>query len=93
MRCCFMLDSRLRGNDKAGDAWAKAHRTDWLDADYCILYTEHIHMARYTFSNMNLCWLASIFILSPSVNLPANSSVASLFSNRCWMVRFSGLAP
>jgi len=50
-------------------------------------------MVDYTFSNVNLCAFASIFILSPSVNFPASSSVARRFSSRCWIVRFRGLAP
>ncbi len=45
------------------------------------------------FSKVNLCTSASIFILSPSVNLPAKSSAARGFSRRCWIVRFRGLAP
>ena len=49
--------------------------------------------AVYTFSKVNLWAVASIFILSPSANWPAKSSVARGFSSRCWIVRFSGLAP
>ncbi len=47
----------------------------------------------HTFSNVNRCAFASILTLSPSTNFSANSSAASRFSNRCWIVRFNGRAP